>query len=108
VNLCGAVEIIRTFDTDRGQSSDFVAIKEMLMNHFYLAVQVVGDGGWGTSAMRATIGIAVVCDNQTLFDKVINDWKFTTCSSITRYVSENGQTAEAGRDQGHPAGVLDN
>ncbi|HYO97700.1 MAG TPA: alginate lyase family protein [Polyangiaceae bacterium] len=68
----------------------------------------VGEANQGASHLKSMIAIAVFANDRAKFDYTLNSFRNGVCTAVTRNFLPTGQNAEAGRDQPHPLGGLQN
>ncbi len=71
-----------------------------------------GDGNWGTAALAGLMAGAVFLGDSAWFQEAVEVYRHGKCPSVNRYILADGvftgETAESGRDQGHPQFAVGN
>ena len=112
--MANAAEILAWgFNGAAGWPSENISkAKTWFKNVPYPRCNVAYSAGWGTAAMTGLMGMAVFCDDETMFNNAVNIYKngFTPlsggCCGVTQSIDATGQNAESGRDQGHSQGFI--
>ena len=99
----GRAEILRS--TWSGwTTADTTAVQNLFANVYWpstsMASTTLGPTNKGSLSLVAGAAIAVFCDDQTKFDKVVSEMR-TVASTGFRNSLSNGEHGETGRDEGH-------
>ena len=99
----GGAEILRS--TWSGwTAADTTAVQNLFANVYWpstsMASTTLGPTNKGSLSLVAGAAIAVFCDDQTKFDKVVSEMR-TVASTGFRNSLSNGEHGETGRDEGH-------
>ena len=111
--LINAAEIMRyTYTTDDYQNGwsiqDTEQVEDMLKEVFqpvltkFFNTKPYTNGNWGAAATKAQMSFGIFMNDHKLYDDAINFFNNGNDNgSLPNYISETGQSQEAGRDQQH-------
>ncbi len=109
-HVASALALLKTYGCEGLTDEIYLSIvDDLLMGCFVPILDMFFDlppytnGNWGLCAILSYISIAVVADNQEMYDFAINQYlRGRDNGTIYNYIdSKTGQCQETGRDQGH-------
>jgi hypothetical protein len=103
--MVNAAEIIRHSDAG-WEDADIVQSERHFREVVYPVIRdfaPFANGNWDTAAMKTMMAIAIYCDDQVMFERVLRYYvNGHGDGRLTHYIiNEAGQCQESGRDQGH-------